>query len=472
MQAEPKSSARESRPVHETVVVADLVGYSTLARLLEQNTGAAAVSDLNRQIQAIVERALGSLSSPEDFSRVAETGDGAILVFHSPTNAHLFAEQLHIAAERHNRARTEQSATRHFRVGIATGEVSREDGVNGSSRYAGIAISDAVRLQTAAQPGETLIDSPTFAVLAEEERCQYGAETTVHGKRSETFRVRRYRVIAPGRLKPLKTHHLPNWLIAFGAIAAPAVTALGLWLHFHEANPAPQPQSSSANPVLQRIQVKPIPVRMGGRLTVTVELDRPAPKGGVSVDLTSSDPAILTVDGNALVPQGQTMGTGYSQAVAVPNYPSPIAIVATYNNESRRADVNVLQASPQPSRDQIRTDVHRGYPQASPSRDSSNLNSSTPETKTMTNRTELDSELLSRLEEAQGRLTAEDGYWTGVRRTMPQGSSLRPEITSQLYAAESSSKRCERDRQAVNSVALSSCIDSLNDHITQLRLQH
>ncbi len=83
----------------------------------------------------------------------------------------------------------------------------------------------------------------------------------------------------------------------------------------------------------------------------------------------------------------------------------------------------------------------------------------------------LDPELLSRLDDAQGRLAAEKSYWENVKAHMPPGSSLRPEITSQIYAADSTSQRCSKDRQTLDATGLSSCVDALNDHLNQLHIQ-
>ncbi len=181
--------------VSQTVVVVDMVGYSTLARLLEENTGAPAVAQLNRQIQSMIQHALGLLSAPGKHSTMSHTGDGAILLFDRAQDAHCFARLLHEIAQRHNQSRSEHSATRWFRIGIATGEITRLNLEAEDCGYAGITIANAVRLEGAARPGEIIVDRTTFASLSPAMRALYAAESVVRGKRAEVFRVRRYRVV-------------------------------------------------------------------------------------------------------------------------------------------------------------------------------------------------------------------------------------------------------------------------------------
>lgn len=224
--------------------------------------------------------------------------------------------------------------------------------------------------------------------------------------------------------------------------------------------------TEQATPILQSVLAKPNFVAKGGIVTVTVQLDRPAPRGGASVVLTSSDPAILTVDGNAIVDEGKTMGTGYSRAVNLPTYLSPIRIVATYNNSKVQTEVNVTKAAlsdqPTPS-----TQIHSKNTMASLAP------TATPTMTPLPPRpAPLDAELVGRLEEAEGRLSGEKNYWQGVKQHMPVGTSLRSEITSQLFAAESSAQRCDKEKQAADATSLPSCIDALNDHLTQLTIQH
>jgi hypothetical protein len=231
-------------------------------------------------------------------------------------------------------------------------------------------------------------------------------------------------------------------------------------------------------PSLQEIQSRPNSVKNGETVTLTVQLDKAAPQGGAIVTLTSSDPAILTVDGSVRIAPGRTMGTGYSQVVRAPSYLSPVRIAANYNNTAVETEVNVLAQADQPSHNtqapnkagknnfvppNLMTATARPAPSTS--------RPATPDGASL-KPAPLDPELLSRLDETQGRLSAEQAYWEGVKQHMPPSTSLRPEITSQLYAAQSSSQHCTKYRQDSDANALRSCLDSLNDHLNQLKIQH
>ncbi len=220
-----------------------MVGYSTLARLLEENAGVAAVAQLNRQIQLFVEAGLASLPAEAAPARIAETGDGAILLFQAAEHAHRFATQTLTAAHEHNQSRTDESAKRWFRIGIASGQVTRKNLDQEDSGYAGIAIANAVRLESAAERGEVVVDLPTFEALPAPMRKLYGPESTVRGKRTEVFRVRKYRVIAAtpapgwhprqifsGRIK------LIPWALALFLLC---LVVLGAYRFFHRSRALP-----------------------------------------------------------------------------------------------------------------------------------------------------------------------------------------------------------------------------------------
>ena len=192
--------------LRKTVAVVDMVGYSSIARLLEQNISAASVSELNKQIQTFMTRALEQLPPAllppaQACTVVARTGDGIILLFDSVDAAHSFAVSVHRFAKEHNDQRTESTAQRWFRVGIATGEVSATLRTGASDEYAGTTIANAVRLEAAAEAGEVMMDDVSFAELSPELRPLYGPEEIVQGKRDESFRVRRY--VATPRVVPI-----------------------------------------------------------------------------------------------------------------------------------------------------------------------------------------------------------------------------------------------------------------------------
>ena len=172
-----------------------MVAFSTVARMLEENASAAAVYELSRQIQGFFNRALAQLPDTSAYSVVSKPGDGIILLFDTPDDAHCFGWNVHQIAAEHNCERNVDNAKRWFRIGIATGDVVITDTQDSPAEYAGIAIANAVRLESSAKAGEIIVDVATFAALSSEYQSTYGPEEVVSGKRDERFKARRSCVI-------------------------------------------------------------------------------------------------------------------------------------------------------------------------------------------------------------------------------------------------------------------------------------
>jgi class 3 adenylate cyclase len=186
-----QSSAFLGGTIRCAVVDVDMVGYSDVARLLEENTHAGTVGELNRQIQSFITSALNELSSPAESRILGFTGDGGILLFVHADDAHSFSCLLQSAAKQYSAQRNIESAKRRFRVGIATGEVNLSDGGSHGDQYAGVAIANAGRLQMSAAPGEILIDKSTFSELSPSLQQHYAPVEEVRGKRDEIFHAQR-----------------------------------------------------------------------------------------------------------------------------------------------------------------------------------------------------------------------------------------------------------------------------------------
>lgn len=178
--------------VNRTVLELDLVGYRRLLRLLEDNLGVQAAGQLNAQIQGFVDEGLQAVTLTRAATVAKTTGDGAILLFERAADAHQFAGALYTAAATFNRERKPE-AWRRFRIGAATGQVavSTHDGVRD---IAGSVIATAVRLESAAKPGELLIDPKTYAALPVELQRLYGPEEQVKDKNNESDRAHRCRL--------------------------------------------------------------------------------------------------------------------------------------------------------------------------------------------------------------------------------------------------------------------------------------
>ena len=181
--------------MNKTVVELDLKGYSDVARELEEHFSAELVMKFNEQIQSFFTDGLKLAGVASEEAILATTGDGAILVFDSPTVAHIFAEAIHNASRLHNEKKTFASAKRWFRIGIATGELA-VDYTGGTKKMAGSVVARSVRLEAACHIGEIIIDSETYLGLSQEQQDCYGAEEQIPGKRDEEFLGRRYPVIS------------------------------------------------------------------------------------------------------------------------------------------------------------------------------------------------------------------------------------------------------------------------------------
>lgn len=193
-----------------TVQVIDLVGYSDVIRALEENLDSRAVATINEQIQEFITGGLRDVGVDRAESLMKTTGDGAILHFDSAEAAHAVGVAVHKRSASHNAARTERSAKRHFRIGMATGEITRQSLPDGSVEYAGITISNAVRLESQARPGEIVIDKDSYAALPQTIKLSYGEEEPVKGKRDEVFIARRCIVVPQPEMPPAVSKDRPK----------------------------------------------------------------------------------------------------------------------------------------------------------------------------------------------------------------------------------------------------------------------
>ncbi|VTR91710.1 chat domain protein : Uncharacterized protein OS=Methanosaeta concilii (strain ATCC 5969 / DSM 3671 / JCM 10134 / NBRC 103675 / OCM 69 / GP-6) GN=MCON_1746 PE=4 SV=1: Guanylate_cyc: CHAT [Gemmata massiliana] len=178
----------------KTVLELDLVGYSTIAAALQDGLGVETSLTLNRQIQEFVDVGLVAAGVTRKAAVVQTTGDGAILIFDQPTQAHTFAEAVQQAARAHCDSKPVGIGKRAFRIGIATGELVLErktKAEGGGFEIGGMTIARAVRLEAKARPGEVLCDATTFAGLTAEQQKQYSGVEVVAGKRNEMFEAHR-----------------------------------------------------------------------------------------------------------------------------------------------------------------------------------------------------------------------------------------------------------------------------------------
>jgi class 3 adenylate cyclase len=171
-----------------TVLELDLVSYSDIARVLEENLDVHAVKAFQDQIQSFVDEGLRVLGLRRDDVVFGTAGDNALLFFDDAATAHRFAEAVHRASANHNSRKGVASAKRWFRIGAATGAVLV---LESERRIVGTTVSRAVRLEAAARRGQLVVDTQTFDALPEELKACYSSEEVVRGKREEQYTARR-----------------------------------------------------------------------------------------------------------------------------------------------------------------------------------------------------------------------------------------------------------------------------------------
>jgi CHASE2 domain-containing sensor protein/class 3 adenylate cyclase len=217
------------------VVYLDLAHYSEIARTLQEGhkLGPQATQILNDQIQGLVRDTVADIGGNFNEVFVKGTGDGAILHFGSPSEAHRFGERFHqIADAEHNQKARNDLEYRSFRVGIYTGEV-----ILSAGEISGVAVGFAARLEAAARTGEILIDAESFYALPPDLAAGYEGEEIVAGKKHDApFRVRRLRVVPPApwdreKQKTLRAPRVAGRTWSIPVIGAAATMLCGLVLH-------------------------------------------------------------------------------------------------------------------------------------------------------------------------------------------------------------------------------------------------
>lgn len=186
-------SFQKAALARRSVVELDLVGYSHVARHLEQQTDATVLFHLNDQVQRFVDDGLREVGLQRKDVVNGTAGDNALLVFERASDAHRFSEAVHRATDKHNSAKTDPAAHRHFRVGISTGQI----GVRGKE-ISGTRIIDSVRLEAAEAKGHILIDQATYDELPGKFQHCYRGPESVRDKQNNTYTVYCFAVVEVG----------------------------------------------------------------------------------------------------------------------------------------------------------------------------------------------------------------------------------------------------------------------------------
>lgn len=257
-----------------------------------------------------------------------------------------------------------------------------------------------------------------------------------------------------------------HWTPYFAVVVAVMIGA------YFAVRTAARPTSSGPEPAavaLQNIECNPCAVKVNDPFLLVVNLRSPVPEQGPRsvIRLSSSDPNVLNLNTSVVVEAGQTSASTYATVSKLPNYPGPLKIYANDGHITVAAQVTIISREDHAT---VNMAPKPGAPSQRVSRNSSNGDA--PAALQAPPKPALDPGLLSRLDDAQGRLTGEEQYWQNVKQHMSVGTSLRQEITSVLFSADTISRRCTDERQQLDASSLHSCIDELNDRLSQLWLQH
>lgn len=274
-------------------------------------------------------------------------------------------------------------------------------------------------------------------------------------------------VLADGLFRSVQTQQSEKKThIPLGVAIAVTLILGGVAFFIARKLPSHGPEASAQQKtVLQNVQCQPCSVRPGDWVTITAWLNQAVAHGSPSflVHLNVSDGAVISGNNTIEVKPDVRSANTHFQVVRLPSYLDSIDVEATDEAGSRaNASISVLKNS-SPHVDS--SAVHTSKPKE-PQPFKSDNDTVAPKPPAP------DPELLDRLGDAQGRLTSEESYWENVKAHMRAGSSIRPEITSQIHAAQDASRRCDGYRQQGNVPDLRSCVDTLNDHLRQLSDQH
>jgi len=185
------SPPRAGRPVRRTAVQVDLVGFSKMANTLHAISGAKLVASLGDEVREFIDEALRRAGGSLREHLMKATGDGGILLFERADQAHDFATAVLRAAKAHNAGKAYEESRREFRIGAATGDLVIRQLAGGAFDGDGKALIDAARFEPVAQPGEFVIDEPTYELLSPANRLDYGEPEAISAKHGEQFVVRR-----------------------------------------------------------------------------------------------------------------------------------------------------------------------------------------------------------------------------------------------------------------------------------------
>lgn len=185
-----------AQSVRRTSMHLDLADYTEKATAVDIVTGAKGVVIISDEIRGFIAEGLAQAGGSQSKNFMKATGDGAVLLFELPDQAHAFAIAVLRAAKAHNTGREHDHAKRHFRIGAATGDLIVHPLPGGAFDADGVPLIRSQRCEAGANPGEFVIYEPDFFKgLSPEYQAAYGDPEVMTDKKLKKHTVR--------RLKPL-----------------------------------------------------------------------------------------------------------------------------------------------------------------------------------------------------------------------------------------------------------------------------
>jgi hypothetical protein len=155
---------------------------------MQENIGLPGLKMYEDQNREFINAGLKRLGLDRHDVVLGEAGDNAIIVLDDVAVAHALAQLIHQATNAYNQSKSIESAKRYFWMGAATGDLLIE---KAERRIIGTVITRAVRLETAAEKGQLVIDVRTFQKLSPELQQYYSGEQGIKSKNGEHYRAHR-----------------------------------------------------------------------------------------------------------------------------------------------------------------------------------------------------------------------------------------------------------------------------------------
>jgi class 3 adenylate cyclase len=197
-----KRDYQPSRTSPMAVLQVDLAKYTEKAEMARDLLGQRYVAILDRSIHDLVMESVKNVAGIDGNIPAKKMGDGILFLIDSVDAAVKVAESIHLSAMRRNGTAANPTVCWYFRIAISMDEVvmtpppeSTESGQG--IEFAGTAIIEAVRLQSACRTGEILITDGAYSQLPKPQQTLFQSRGDVVAKHGRKYLAYARRVIDP-----------------------------------------------------------------------------------------------------------------------------------------------------------------------------------------------------------------------------------------------------------------------------------